>query len=162
AITLEALNGQSGESLASEQVEAESREQVLDKLSQAATRLHEKLGKSLSSIQRVNRPTAQATTAKPEAHKAWLAGIGHSLDGSVMEAIPFYKRAVEIDPDFVRAYEALSVVHGYTGRPELAAEYARKGYALRDRVGEAEKLHIANFYYGFTTGNLNQQIEVLM
>ena len=79
-----------------------------------------------------------------------------------MEAIPFYKRAVELDPDFAHAYSVLSAVYSGTGRPGLAAEYAEKGYALRDRVSEFEKLRITNFYHGFATGDLNKRIEVLM
>ena len=160
-ITLEAINGQSGESLARQQVEAESREQVLRALSQAATQLREKLGESLSSIQRFDKPLEQATTSKLDAFKAWSSGIEHSYGGRVMEAIPFYKRAVEIDPNFAQAYSVLSTIYWVTGRPELAAEYAEKGYALSDRVGEYEKLRITNFYHGFATGNLDKRIEVL-
>jgi len=162
AITLEAINGQSGESLAREQVEAESKEQVLRALSQAATRLRERLGESLSSIQRFDKPLEQATTAKLEAFKAYSLGIEHSYRGRPMEAIPFYRRAVEIDPEFAHAYSVLSVVHWSTGRPGLAAEYAEKGYALRERVSEYEKLRITSFYHGFATGDLNRRIEVVM
>ncbi len=160
-ITIEAINGQSGESLAHQQVEAESREQVLQALSQTARQLREKLGESLSLIQRFDKPLEQATTSKLEAFKAWSLGIEHSYGGRVMEAIPFYKRAVELDPNFAQAWSVLSTIYYFTSRPELAAEYAEKGYALRDRVGEYEKLRITNFYHGFATGDLNKRLEVL-
>ena len=145
AITLEAIDGHSGESLARQQVEADSREQVLRALSQAATQLREHLGESLSSIQRFNGPLAQATTAKLEAFKAWSVGVEHSFGGRVMEAIPAYKRAIELDPDFVAAYSVLAAIHWATGQPDLAAEYAQKGYMLKDRVGEFEKLRSHQF-----------------
>ncbi len=161
AITLEAINGHSGESLARAQVEADSREQVLGALSQATTRLREGLGESLSSIQRFDKPLEQATTSKLEAFKAWSVGIEHSHGGRIMEAIPFYKRAVELDPDFAQAWSVLSTVHWTTGRPELPAEEAAKGYALKERVGEYEKLRITNFYHGFATGDFNKRLEVL-
>ena len=161
AITLEAINGHSGESLARAQVEADSREQVLGALSQATTRLREGLGESLSSIQRFDKPLEQATTSKLEAFKAWSLGIAHSHGGRIMEAIPFYQRAVELDPDFAQAWSVLSTVHWTTGRPELAAEDAAKGYALKERVGEYEKLRITNFYHGFATGDFNKRLEVL-
>ena len=161
AITLEAINGHSGESLAQAQVEADSREQVLGALSQATTRLREHLGESLSSIQRFDKPLEQATTSKLEAFKAWSLGIEHSHGGRIMEAIPFYKRAVELDPDFAQAWSVLSTVHWTTGRPEMAAEDAAKGYALKERVGEYEKLRITNFYHGFATGDCNKRLEVL-
>ncbi|MBM3804542.1 MAG: hypothetical protein FJW26_19770 [Acidimicrobiia bacterium] len=161
-ISLEAINGQSGEVLARQQVEAESKEQVLRALSQAATGLRENLGESLSSIQRFDRPLEEATTSKLEAFKAWSVAVEHSYGGRVMEAIPFYRRAVELDPDFAQAYATLSTVYWTVGQPGLAAEYAAKGYALRDRVSEIEKLRITNFYHGYATGDLNKRVEVLM
>jgi serine/threonine protein kinase/predicted Zn-dependent protease len=160
-ITLKVISGQSGESLAIQQVEAESREQVLLALSQATTQLRKKLGESLSSIQQLDRPLEQATTANLEAFKAWSVGIGHSYGGRVLESIPFYKRAVELDPDFAQAWSVLAVVYGSTGQVGLAAEAAEKGYALRGRVGEYERLRIDNFYHAFATGNLDKQIGVL-
>jgi tetratricopeptide (TPR) repeat protein len=162
-ITLEAINGQSGESLARQQVEAESREQVLRALSQAASQLREKLGESLSSIHRLDKPPDldMATTSKLEAFKAWSLGVENSYAGKVMEAIPFYKRAIELDPEFAHAYSVLSTIYGNTGRPGLAAEYAQKGYTLKDRVSEFEKLRITNFYYAFATGDLSKRTEVL-
>ena len=160
-ITLEAINGQSGESLARQQVEAESREQVLRALSQVASELREKLGESLSSIQRFDKPLEQATTSKLEAWKAWSLGVENSYSGRIMEAVQFYKRAVDLDPEFAMPYSVLSTVYGNTGRPGLAAEYAEKGYKLKDRVSEYEKMRITTFYYGFATGDLSKRIDLL-
>src|SRR5262245_13699484 len=161
-ITLEAINGQTSESLALVQVEAENREQTLKALSQSATQLRGKLGESLGTIQRFDMPLKQATTSKLEAFKAWSLGIERSYSGDMVEAIRFYKRAVEIDPDFALAYNVLSTVHWSTGRPGMAAEYVKKAYQFRDQVSEFEKLRITNFYYAFATGDLNKRIEVLM
>ena len=160
-ITLEAINGQNGESLAREQVEAESREQVLRALSQAASQLREKLGESLSSIQRFDRTPEPATTSKLEAFKAWSLGVENSYSGRMMDAVSFYKRAIDLDPEFAHACSVLSTVYGNSGRPGLAAEYAERGYRLKDRVSEYEKLRITNFYHGFGTGDLSQRIDVL-
>jgi serine/threonine protein kinase/Flp pilus assembly protein TadD len=160
-ITLEAINGQSGDSLARQQVEAESREQVLRALAQAASQLREKLGESLSSIQKSEQPLTIATTSRLEAFKAWSRGVENSYSGRMMEAISFYRRAIELDPEFAQAYSILATIYGNTGRPGLAAEYAKKGYELRDRVSESEKLLITNFYYAFAIGDLSKKIEVL-
>src|SRR5262245_62143449 len=160
-ITLEAINGQSGESLAHEQVEAENKEQVLRALSQAATRLRERLGESLSSIQRYDRPLQEGTTAKPEAFKAYSQGIELAVSGRVRESIPFYQRAIDLDPDFAHAYSQLAIMYWVTGRTELAAEYAKKSYELKDRAGELEKSRIIQIYHRIVTGNSNKQIEAL-
>src|SRR5262245_40022985 len=162
AITLEAVNGQTGETLARVQVEAFSKEQTLTALAQAATQLRARLGETLGSIELFNKPVAQATTSKLEAYKAWSAGLENSYNGRPAEAIPFYKRAVDLDPEFANAYSVLSTVYWTTGQMELAAEAAEKGYAIKDRANEFEQLHITNFYHGFSTGNLDKRIEVLL
>ena len=159
-IALEAVNGQSGEEIAREQVEAESKEQVLKALTQAASKLRQKLGESLSSIRKFDAPL-ELTTSSLEALKAYSLGYEQSIRGRVLESIPFYKRAVELDPNFAYAYASLAVLHANTNQPKLAAEYAEKAFALRDRVSELEKLRISNFYYAFVSGEIDKQIEVL-
>jgi eukaryotic-like serine/threonine-protein kinase len=161
AITLEAINGRSGEVPAREQVEAEDKEQVLRALSRAATRLREKLGESLSSISKFDKPLEGATTSSLEALKAYSQAEEQALRGRLLEAIPSLKRAAELDPNFASAHALLAVIYFNTKQPGLAAEYAEKAYALRDRVSEYEKLRIASYYYGFVTGEEDKRIEVL-
>jgi serine/threonine protein kinase/predicted Zn-dependent protease len=159
-VTLEGINSQSGEALAREQVEAESKEQVLKALSQAATRLREKLGESLSSIQRFDAPL-ELTTSSLDALKAFSLGDEQTRRGRPLEAIPFFKRATELDPNFAYAYDALAVQYSNSGQPKLAAENAEKAFALRERVSELEKLRISYFYYAYVTGEVDKYIEVL-
>jgi serine/threonine protein kinase/tetratricopeptide (TPR) repeat protein len=159
-ITLEAVNGQSGEEMAREQVEAESKEQVLKALSQAASKLREKLGESLQSIQKFDAPL-EVTTSSLEALKAVSLGQEQADKGKFVEAIPLYKRAVELDPNFAYAYTRLAVQYYNTNQPGLGAEYAAKAFALRDRASEIEKLRISTFYYTFFTGELDKAMEVL-
>jgi DNA-binding winged helix-turn-helix (wHTH) protein/predicted Zn-dependent protease len=160
-ITLEAVDGQSGDSLARAQVEAERKEEALSALARAATSLREKLGESLSSIRQHDRSFEDATTRNLEAFRFYARGADLSVRGRMMEAIPLLQRAVELDPDFAYAWSLLSLSYTSTGRMEPAAECAAKAYALRDRVNEYEKLAIANFYHGSVTGNIDKRIEVL-
>jgi len=159
-LTLEALNSQSGEVLAREQVEAESKEQVLKTLSQAAINLREKLGESLNSLQRFDAPL-EVTTSVLEALKAYSLASDQSNRGKWLEAMEHYKRALELDPNFASAYSGLAVSYANTGQPKLAAESVAKAYPLRDRVSEVEKLRISSFYYFYVTGELEKYIEVL-
>ncbi|PYS34678.1 MAG: hypothetical protein DMF75_05835, partial [Acidobacteria bacterium] len=162
-ITLETLNSQTGDALAREQVEAESKEQVISKLGEAATKLREKLGESLSSIQKFDTPLAQATTSSLEALKAYSLGEEQRIRGSYgkNEAILFLKRAVELDPNFASAYAALAVTYRNGGQPELAAEYARKAFERRERASELERFRISLIYHTDVTEELHKQIEVL-
>jgi len=159
-ISLEAVNGKTGEELAREQAEAENKEQVLKTLSRAASRLREKLGESLGSIQKFDAPL-EATTSSLEALKAFSLGVEQTQIGKFLEAIPYYKRAIELDPQFGYAYGTLAVNYYNTRQPSLAAEYAEKAFALRERMSELEKLRISSFYYAFVTGEVDKGIETV-
>jgi len=161
-ITLEAVNGQNGETLANEQVQAESKEQVLDAISQAARRLRERLGESLVSIQRYDRPLHYATTPSLQALKAYSQAIELGASGRLRESIPLYKSAIEIDPDFALAYNHLAIAYWITDRPELAAWSAKKAYELKERVSEIEQLNSTRVYHRFATGDLNKDNELLL
>ncbi len=160
-IGLECVNAQTGVVIAREQEEAESKEQVLKTLGGAATRLREGLGESLASIQKFDAPVEQATTSSLEALKAFTLGIEMNRAGKPFEAAPFFKRAVELDPDFALAYQALGEGHYSIGKGQLAAEYTERAFELRGRTSEREKFFISNSYYALTTGEIDKSNEVL-
>jgi serine/threonine protein kinase/predicted Zn-dependent protease len=160
-LTLEAVNGQNGEVIARQQVEAAGKEQVLRSLGQAAAQLREKLGESLASIQRFDTQLEQATTSSLDAFKAFSFGREKSRGGKFRESIPFYKRATELDSNFAVAYASLADQYANTGQPELAAEAAAKGFALRERVTEREKFRLAFNYYSDATGEFDKAMETL-
>ena len=158
-ITLEARHGQTGEVLENEQIEAEGKEQVLRALAQAATRLRAKLGESLSSIQRFEQGLEETTTPKLEAFQAYSLGYEQTLNGRILDAITLYRRAVELDPDFAYAWSMLSIHHSHVGQPELAAEYAAKAYAVKERVSDYEQLQITFRYHYNFTGDMSKALE---
>jgi serine/threonine protein kinase/Flp pilus assembly protein TadD len=160
-VTLEATNAQTGDTIALEQAEADSKEQVLSVLGTAATNLRKQLGESLASIQKYDKPIHQATTSSLEALKYYSTGIEQQFKGRYPDAIPSFKKATEIDQNFARAYAAMSTMYYNTGQPDLAAEASRKAYELRDRVGERERLYIAQAYYDNVTGELQHYLETL-
>jgi serine/threonine protein kinase len=131
-ITLEAINAQTGDAIAREQVEADNKEQVLRSLGDAATRLRQKLGESLGSIQKFDTPVEQATTSSLEALKAFSAGSELHDKGKPLEAIPFLKHAIELDPNFAFAYLTLSDCYQNGGQNEPSTEYAQKAFELRE------------------------------
>jgi serine/threonine protein kinase len=160
-ITLAAINAQSGDAIAREQIEAENKEQVLKRLGEAATKLREQLGESLASIQKFDAPVEQATTSSLEALKAYSVGLEQHSKGKYLDAIPFYKRAVELDPNFAIAYARLASVYSNTRQYELSRPAAQKAFDLRDRISEREKLNVSWAYYGVVLGELDKTVEVL-
>lgn len=158
SITLEALNGQTGDQLALVQVEAEGKDQVLKALSRAATELREKLGESLNSIQKFDAKL-EVTTSSLEALKEYALGRSEQDRGQFFKAVEFYKRATEIDPNFAVAWLGLGLQYSNTSQPGLAGECLSKAFALSDRVSEDERARITYFYYQIVTGELEKAIE---
>jgi tetratricopeptide (TPR) repeat protein/anti-sigma-K factor RskA len=156
-LELSAVACSTGDTLAKEQAEATSKEDVLKALGRASTSLRTKLGESLPSVQKFDVPI-EATTPSLEALKSYSMAITTLREKGDAPAIPFLKRAVELDPNFPLAYAQLGLLYGNLRQPSLALEYASKAYQLRDRVTERERLRIASDYFA-ATGELDKEAE---
>ncbi len=146
-IALEAINAETGDVMAREQVEAPAQEEVLTALGAASARLREKLGESLASIEKFDVPLPQATTASLEALHAYALALDQGRVIPRVEAIPHLQRAIELDPDFALAQALLSGVYANTGRFADAPALSRRAFELRDRVSERERFFISWRYY---------------
>jgi len=158
-IGLQAINCRTGDPLAQEQVTAENKEHILKALGEAATKLREKLGESLSTVERFDAPLDQATTPSLEALKALSGGVKTLQEKGSAAAIPFFKHAIELDPNFAAAYQALGISYSNLREPGLATENLQKAYDLRDKVSEREKFRISSSYYLLVTGELEKAIQ---
>jgi serine/threonine protein kinase/tetratricopeptide (TPR) repeat protein len=156
-IGLNAMSCKSGDSLAREEVQASRKEDVLNMLGTAATSLRKKLGESQASIQKFDTPIEQATTSSLEALKAYNVGSRTMVTGEDAQSIPFYKHAIELDPNFASAHAFLATAYGNLGETDLAAESAQKAFDLRGRVSEQEKFMISARYYWTVLGDLEQE-----
>ena len=158
-VGVDAIGCNSGDTLAREQEQAATKGEVLQALGKATTNLRGKLGESLATIQKFDVPV-EATTPSLEALKAFSMGITTFRTKGSAEAIPFYKRAVELDPNLAVAYASLGVAYSNLGQASLGAENIKKAYELRDRVSEREKYRIASMYYQTVTGDFEQATQV--
>ncbi len=157
-IGLKAIGCASGDTLVSEQGEAASKRDVLKTLGKAAGRLRRELGESLATVEEFDAPV-EATTPSLEALKAYSEGERIALRAGDTEAINFYKRAMELDPNFALAYSALGVSYFNLSQVDLAAENATKAYELREHVSERERYRISTTYYHAVTGDLEKAIK---
>jgi serine/threonine protein kinase/tetratricopeptide (TPR) repeat protein len=158
-VGIDAVGCSTGDTLATEQEQASTKQDVLKALSKAASSIRGKLGESLASVQKFDVPV-EATTPSLEALKAYSMGITTQRTKGDAAAIPFMKRALELDPNFATAYAGLGVEYANLGQASLAAESIKKAYALRDRISEHEKYRIADLYYGIVLGDLEQDSQV--
>jgi tRNA A-37 threonylcarbamoyl transferase component Bud32/tetratricopeptide (TPR) repeat protein len=157
-IGLKATNCSTGEVLAEAQEQAAGKEAVLKALGNAAVSLRGKLGESLSSVQKYATPVEDATTPSLDALKAYSLGRKMFFAKGNTAAIPFFKRAVELDPNFAIAYRALSAAYGNLGELGREAENIRKAYELREKVSERERFYIEANYYWKATGELEKAV----
>ena len=158
-VGVDAVGCSNGDTLAKEQEEAGTKEDVLKTLGKAASSLRGKLGESLATIQKFDVPV-EATTPSLEALKAFSMGITTFRAKGNAEAIPFYRRALELDPNFAVAYASLGLTYTNLGQASLGAENIKKAYELRDRVSEKERYRISSMYYQLVTGELEQAGQV--
>jgi len=156
-IGVSAVNCQTGDYLAQEQVAANGKENVLKALGEASTKLREKLGESLKTVQKLDTPIEQATTPSLEALQAYSMGRQTMQGkGDPAAAIPLLKHSIELDSKFAMAYAMLGTSYYNIGEKKLSAENTYKAYGLRARVSEWEKFYIESHYYQFATGDLEK------
>jgi tetratricopeptide (TPR) repeat protein len=157
---LKAVNCQSGDVLAQEQVTAAAKEKVLDAVGQAAAKLRGELGESLTSVQKFDVPLEQATTSSLEALKAYsLAQKAYGEKGGAA-ALPNYQRSIQLDPNFAMGYRAVGNDYSNMGEIERASEYFTKAFELREHASDREKMAITGTYYSTVTGELEKAAKV--
>lgn len=162
-IVLKATDCQTGEGLGSSEGAAENRDNVLKVLGDAGNQLREKLGESLASVTKFNKPLDQATTSSLEALKAFTQGqISQRTKGDDPESINYHKRAVALDPNFARAYASLGTAYANLNQASLAIENYKKAYERRERVSERERYYIEAQYYSNVTGEVERANQTYM
>jgi tetratricopeptide (TPR) repeat protein/class 3 adenylate cyclase len=156
-LTLKAVNCESGESLASTEAAASDKNHVLDALGKTASEIRNKLGESLSTLQKLDTPLVQATTPSLAALQAYSLGKKTAVEkGDDAGAVPLFQRAIRLDPNFALAYLALGTSYANLGETVQAAQNTKKAYELRERVSEREKLYIESYYHWVVTGDLEK------
>jgi len=157
---LKAVNCINRERLVDVQVTANGKEQVLKVLGDAATRLRESLGESLSSVRKYDLPPENVTTSSLEALNAYSLGMKTRHEKGDLAAIPFFRRAGDLDPKFAMAYLQLGIRYGNLGEVSRANQALEKAFVLRDRVSTKEGFHIASMYHDNVTGDLQKADEI--
>ncbi|HEY2470526.1 MAG TPA: hypothetical protein VGI45_22210 [Terracidiphilus sp.] len=159
-ITLEAINCRNGESIASTESQAGNKNEVIQALGKTASEIRRKLGESLGTIQTRETPLQDATTTSLEALKAFSEGLKVLSVSGDAAAIPFYKHAIELDPNFALPYAYLGIAHIALGEPQLAPRYTQKAYELRLQTSEPEKYFISAVYFKEVIGDMQQAEQV--
>ena len=157
---LKAVDCQSGDVLAQEQVTAAAKEKVLDALGQAAAKMRGELGESLTTVKKYDVPLAQATTASLEALKEFSLAEKVQVEKNDMSVgLPHYERAIQLDSNFAAAYSQLAGTYFSLTQPERASDYMTKAFQVRQHASEREKLSITARYYFLVAGDLDKTAQ---
>jgi serine/threonine protein kinase/Flp pilus assembly protein TadD len=161
-IDLKTVDCQSGDTLATAEAESADRNKVLGALAEAANRLRQKLGESLESVQKFKQPLQEATTSSLEALQAYTQGRKKQAEQGEAAAVPYFKLAIDLDPNFAYAYVALGTSHYYLYEYSQAATNLKKAFDLRGQVSQRERFAIEGYYYDWVTGEMDKMGETHM
>jgi eukaryotic-like serine/threonine-protein kinase len=157
-ITLSAVNASTGDNIAQQQLQASKKDDVLSTLGTAVTNLRGKLGESLASVKKFDKPLDEATTSSLDALKAYTEGSALRSKGNEAAAVPLLKHAIELDPNFASAHAILGTTYSNLGQVGLYEKYLKQAFDLKDRSSERERLYIAGHYYD-SIGDINQELQ---
>jgi class 3 adenylate cyclase/tetratricopeptide (TPR) repeat protein len=161
-ITLSAQNTNNGDNIASEQAQAPDKDHVLEAVGKVSAQMRAHLGESLASIEKLDTPFGQATTASLEAFRAYALGdVEHEKGLDLPQAEGHYKQAIELDPNFAMAWARLAVVYSNSGQHGRALPAFTKAFELSKNVSERERLYIQAHYYNNATGDLAKAVDTL-
>jgi serine/threonine protein kinase/tetratricopeptide (TPR) repeat protein len=159
-IGLQALNCQTGDTLASADAQASNRDTVLKRLQEVGNQVRHKLGETLASVEKFDKPLEQATTSSLKALKAFTEGRRVKYLKGDFDAIPYLERAIELDTNFALAYVSLATSYANTNQTRLASGYFKKAFELRNRVSERERFLIEGAYYDNVVGEQHRAIKI--
>ena len=161
-ITLNAQDCVEGRVLAEEQAQAASKESVLSEMGAAVSKFREKLGESLASVQRYDAKIEEATTRSLEALKAYSQGLRTRRMTGDFDSVPFFRRAIELDPEFALAYARLGTVYANLGQNDEGRKMTTRAYELRQKVSEAERYYIEARYFTTVEPNIQKALDAYL
>ena len=159
SLLVEAQLCSDGTSLVAESFSADTKQEVLPRLSAVVDELRRKLGESRQSLERFDVSMEQATTSSLEALRAYQLGLDLRFHSKNVEARDVLKTAVALDPDFAIAYAQLGSAYSNLGEPSYARQYFQKAFDLRAHATEPERLYITSRYFDIVTGEREKGSE---
>jgi len=157
-IELAAVRCDTGAQIARAKVKADRRSQIIRMLGVAGAQLRAKLGEPDDSVKAYNAPLEEATSASLEALQAEVKGWRAYHHGADAAAWPYFKEAVELDPDFAVAQAAMGALYHNAGELADAADSDRTAFALRQRLTQRDRIKAEERYYSWVTGEADKAI----
>jgi eukaryotic-like serine/threonine-protein kinase len=156
---LRAKDCRTGKTFYEQQLQVARKEDLLHALSGMANEFRSRAGESLATVKEHDKPLEEATTPSLEALRAFSTALKVQAASGSASAIPFLKRAIDLDPNFALAYAYLGRLYGDIGESDLSAENTAEAYELRGHASDPERFFIVAHYQIAVTGNLEQAAQ---
>ncbi len=145
--------------LAREEASAPRKDLLIHHVGVAAAKLREDLGESKESVAKFDCPLERVTTPIPAALQAYEDARRAIRDKGDLEAVPYYKQAIDMDSRFALARSGLAVSYYNLNQMAQASEEIRQAYEAGDRQTLRERLNITTLYYDLAQGDVEKAIE---
>jgi serine/threonine protein kinase/tetratricopeptide (TPR) repeat protein len=160
-LKLQAIDCQSGRTIAAASRDARSRTQVVHALGLTAVELRAKLGEPAASVARFNKPLETAESASPDALDMLLEGYKRHLASDLRGAVSNYQRALDLDPNLAAGLTALASAQDFLGDEASSIAAITKAYEMRDRLTDPVRSVAEGIYFHNVTGEREKECAIL-
>ncbi|HEV2388113.1 MAG TPA: protein kinase [Candidatus Acidoferrales bacterium] len=157
-LSVEAIDAGTGKSLASADVTAANKDEVLLDVPKLAAPIRKALGDTTPESVQLAATQGSFATSNLEAVHQYSIAMEQQFAGNMQGALQSFSKAVELDPNFARAYSGMAAVSRNVGKAQDAERYAKLAMEHVDRMTERERYRIRGVYY-MTAGDFPKCIE---
>jgi len=157
-LSVKAVDAVTGKTLATDHLTATSKDQLLLDVPKLAAPIRKALGDT--TPESVQLAAAQGTfqASNLEAVHQYSIGMEQYAEGKTEDALKSFSKAVELDPNFARAYAGMAALASNLGQAQNAEKYAKIAMEHVDRMTERERYFVRGMYY-VSAGNWQKCIE---
>jgi len=158
-LSVEAIDASSGKMLANSNITAADKNELLLDIPKLAAPIRKALGDSTpESVQLAATQGAFASSNLEAAHQ-YGVGMEDQFAGNMQGAVESFGKAVELDPNFARAYAGMAGASYALGNMQDVAKYAKLALEHIDRMTDRERYRIRGFYYLAVARDFPQCVE---
>ena len=157
-VTLTATEARDGRRVGHYDAQVANKESLLGAVEKLAKPLRRDLGAADSEA--VSQAVGETfTTSTVEAVKAYSQAQEQAFSGNYQQASALYRKTIQMDPDFGRAYAGLGVVYFNLGDQGESERYFQAAFQRLNRMTDREKLRTQGGYY-LAKGDQDQAIAI--
>lgn len=157
-LSVEALDARTGNSIATAEVSAANKDELLLDVPKLVAPIRKALGDSTPESVQLTAAGGAFQAASLEAAHQYGVGMEEQFAGKMQDALQSFSKAAELDPNFARAYAGMAGTSGNLNRPQDAEKFAKLAMAHVDRMTERERYRIRGLYY-LRTENWEKCVE---